>query len=216
MWGESLSTVSMSFAMQNLPSINNMFWIGQPSGQSKPIIYSSAKGAVTTENDPDYVAYLAQYFAATPWPKDATGAITAAALDDVLTSYGLPVTGLAAATQAQLLAHVSQKCAALLANMRSYTASGMPALKADASPATLTDLMAFEQDAATTPNDPVSWLANDFSVTMFTASQIAALAPRVGMYRKQVYAAAALAASAVIGGSITTVSQIDAVSWPAS
>ena len=77
------------------------YWIGQPVGQSSPIIYSSAGAAVVPSTDATYEAWVAAGGVATPWPRDSTGAITTAALDAVLTAAGLPITGLTALTQAQ-------------------------------------------------------------------------------------------------------------------
>jgi hypothetical protein len=68
----------------------NWYWIGQPVGQSSAIIYSSASHAVVQPTDAGYVSFLANVGPATPWPQDATGAVTVAALDAVLVNASIP------------------------------------------------------------------------------------------------------------------------------
>lgn len=88
----------------------NWFWIGQPTGQSSVIIYSSAANAVVTSTGGA---------PATAWPSDATGEVTVAALDEVLISAipPQPPTGLIAPSlaslQAALVAAASAACAAV-------------------------------------------------------------------------------------------------------
>lgn len=52
-------------------------------------IYSSAKQAIKTEKDKDFIAWLQLGNWPTPWPKDATGKETDAALAEVLAPHGL-------------------------------------------------------------------------------------------------------------------------------
>ena len=52
-------------------------------------IYSSAKQAIITEKDKDFVAWKEAGNLPTPWPKDDEGKETDAALSDVLARYGL-------------------------------------------------------------------------------------------------------------------------------
>jgi hypothetical protein len=75
----------------------NWYWAGEPDGRSAPIIYSATQGKVVAATDAAYEAWAATN-APTPWPKDATGVVTAAALDEVLVAAGLPATGLGPAT----------------------------------------------------------------------------------------------------------------------
>jgi hypothetical protein len=116
-------------------------------------------------------------------------------------------------TQAELYAYANAKAQALLATMKSYGPDA-PFLKADRTAPTISDLLAIEQDAATSPSDAYDWVANDNSVTAFTAAQIAALAAQVASDRKAIFAALATASSGIAGGSITMTAEIDALSWP--
>jgi hypothetical protein len=95
------------------------FWIGQPVGQSSVIIYSSAAGAVVPPTNAAYEAFLAGGNAATPWPRDATGAVTTAALDAVLTAAfpPQPPTGLTTPTQASLQASLVAAATAAAASV---------------------------------------------------------------------------------------------------
>ena len=64
------------------------YWSG-PLG-----VFSSAAKAIVPATDAPYQAWRAAGGAPTPWPRDDSGAQTAAALDAVLAPYGL-TTGLA-------------------------------------------------------------------------------------------------------------------------
>ena len=88
------------------PPISDAYWQGQPVGQSAPILFGSARGGIVAapSTDAAYAAWRALGYVAWPWPNDATGAKTTAALDAVLESYGLPPTGLTQPTLAQLQA----------------------------------------------------------------------------------------------------------------
>jgi hypothetical protein len=61
----------------------NWYWEG-PQG-----VFSSAQGKIVPTDDAAYEAWRAGGAAPTPWPKDALGAQTAAALDAVLAPYGV-------------------------------------------------------------------------------------------------------------------------------
>lgn len=52
-------------------------------------IYSSSKQAITNEKDKDFTNWKAAGNLPTPWPKDAEGKETDAALADILAPYGL-------------------------------------------------------------------------------------------------------------------------------
>ena len=101
-----------------MPTYNsaNWYWLGQPVGQSSPIIYSSAAATVVPATNAAYEAWLALGYGPTPWPKDATGAVTVEALDEVQEAAGLPPTGLAHPTKAQLRKYVNKLAAGALAS----------------------------------------------------------------------------------------------------
>ena len=63
------------------------YWITKTGG-----VYSSARNAYVYSYDFAYLAFVARSGAASPWPIDANGQQTSAALADVLSFYGITVT----------------------------------------------------------------------------------------------------------------------------
>lgn len=92
------------------------FWIGWPDGAAATLIYSAAARAVVDESDAGYAAFRAGGNLPTPWPRDAAGVVTIAALDETLTLAGLPATGLASppSRAAPMLTAVRGRLAAVL------------------------------------------------------------------------------------------------------
>lgn len=70
---------------------SDWYWQGTPAGHTA-LIYSSKSAAVVASIPSDWTN-LGRL--PTPWPKDATGVPTVAALDAVLTAAGLPPSGIA-------------------------------------------------------------------------------------------------------------------------
>lgn len=62
----------------------NWYWLADDGR-----IYSSAKQAIINEKDENFVAWQKAGYLTTPWPKDAEGKETEAALAEVLAPYGL-------------------------------------------------------------------------------------------------------------------------------
>jgi hypothetical protein len=62
----------------------NWFWLADDSR-----VYGSAKQTITTNADPDYVAWVNAGGVATIWPRDDAGNQTDAALQTVLDPYGI-------------------------------------------------------------------------------------------------------------------------------
>lgn len=60
----------------------NSYWIAQDGR-----IYSSKKNALVYYYDPGYVAFVATYGAAYPWPVDANGKQTTASMQQVMSQY---------------------------------------------------------------------------------------------------------------------------------
>jgi hypothetical protein len=63
---------------------SNWFWLADDARA-----YGSAKQVITDSSDPDYTAWTDDGYTATKWPRDEAGNQTEAALQDVLTPYGL-------------------------------------------------------------------------------------------------------------------------------
>ena len=187
---------------------SNWYWLGSPG------LYSSSAGALIPASNSAYVAWLAGGNSATPWPKDSTGAVTAAALDAVLTANGLPPTGLAPLTAAQLVAYAFGKVGSLLATARSYTLATGVAVKCDATTATEANLVGLNAWGTAAPTATQPWIDNFGAVTVITGAQAVALAESVVAYGQSVYAALAAVAQEIAAASVTTTAQIDAASWP--
>lgn len=192
---------------------SNWYWLGQPAGQPS-IIYSSARGAVVPPTDLAYVAWSLGNFA-TAWPKDETGAVTVAALDDELVRAGLPATGLTAPTVAQLQASIFAKVASLLNASRPYTVAGVtPAISCDCGPS-LNDVQeAFDWGSIPNQTGTLPWIDNAFTNFSLTPAEVLAFANAVGAYKQSVYAEAATVNQGVKSGSITTLAQIASAAWP--
>jgi len=196
----------------------NWYWSGQPAGQTATVIYSSARGALVAATDAAYVAWLAAGNAPTPWPRDATGAVTSAALDAVLEAAGLPATGLTPPTVAQLLAYVGEKVAGLIGASRSYTSATTPAvtIQSDATGATLSNLQALQKWGAANPTATTVWLDNAMNNTTVTGAEIEDIGNQVGDYALSIYGVEGGAVVAAIKASpptITTYAQVDAFGW---
>ena len=85
------------------------YWQGTPQGYLSPIIYSAPAHGVVTEADAHFAAWVATGNLPIAWPWDETGTVTVAALDAVLANCGLPASGLAPATPAQLFGYDAQE-----------------------------------------------------------------------------------------------------------
>jgi hypothetical protein len=192
---------------------SNWYWSGQPSGQSSPIIYSSASAAVVPSTNSAYVAWLAVPNFATPWPKDATGAVTTAALDDVLTAAGLPPTGLTPLTKVQLQTYVDGKIASLFGVARTYTFDSL-IVHQTLDLNTVAYLGSLNQRLASLTY-PFAWTDADYVITSMTQAQLTDFIAAAFAYGDNVCALAnGTAFPGIIGGSITTTAQIDALAWP--
>jgi hypothetical protein len=62
----------------------NWYWLAKDGR-----IYSSFKNALVYSYDTGYLAFLAQYGAASPWPTDISGAQTTASLQTTMTQYSI-------------------------------------------------------------------------------------------------------------------------------
>lgn len=193
---------------------SNWYWIGQPVGYSSPIIYSSAAGALITEPNTTYDAWKVGNVA-TPWPKDATDAVTTAALDAVLTTAGLATTGLTALTQAQLLAYAENKIATLLATPRPYTVAGLsgPVVDDCGIPTGLDMDTTWARLATLTY--PFEWSDDNYAVWSMTQVQLTAFLTAAFAYASSVWAFAnGTAFPGITGATITTTAQVNALAWP--
>jgi hypothetical protein len=191
------------------------FWAGQPVGQSSPVIYSSAAGALVASDNSTYVAWVAAGNVATQWPQDPSGAVTTASLDAVLTAAGLPPTGLTPPTQAQLMAAANAKVTSLMSVPRTYALPGSVSVKCDGTPQTGADLAGLNAWGAAAPTSTTTWV-DDFGVpTTITGAQGVALAAAVIAYGQSVYDVLGTVATGIAASTITTLAEVTSAAWPA-
>ena len=158
-------------------------------------IFASARIAIVDADDPDFVAWLAAGHLATPWPRDLDGGQTTAALQDVLTPYGL---------FADLRAYAAMK--RWQAEIGGIVVAGVPIATDDRSKLMITGArIKADADAGfTTP-----WAVGD-EVFPLTSEQIVAISDAVLSHVSEVFAAFAATVSAIADGSITTKAEVDA------
>jgi hypothetical protein len=197
----------------------NWYWSGQPTGQSSTIIYSSSSGSVVAANDTAYVAWQAvlsfPHNAPSPWPNDATGEITFAALDAVLERAGLPPTGLAAPTQMSLLTYANAKQWALATGGYTVTVNSAPLIF----PTDVVSMGLITGKAArlAQPNPPASfaWQTPTGFVTVAAADFIA-VATQIADFVQSTFDALETVEASIVSGTITTTAAIDAAAWPSN
>ena len=191
----------------------NWYWIGRPDGRQSDVIYSSAKGAIVAANDSDYVAW-AKSNVATPWPSDAAGAKTAAALDDVLGAHGLPATSLAVPTQAQLLAYANNKQWALAVGGFTVHISGTP-YRFATDDISLT-MMNGKVARLSQPSPPASfnWQVGPNTWLTISAANFTAAATACADFVQATFDELKVIQAAILAGTITTYAAIDAAAWP--
>jgi hypothetical protein len=200
---------------------SDWYWIGQPIGQTSTIIYSSAVNALVAATDANYIAWqaLLPTNKATPWPQDENNEVTIAALDAVLSAAGLPLSGLATPSQAQLQAAASTKVQALLSSSRLYPVTGvsMPpgvtGISCDALQSSA-NVQAINSWGLANPTSTQQWTDNVFNVFILTGAQAVAFSNAVLAYGQSVYAELATVVTAIASGSITTLAQIASEAWP--
>lgn len=213
---------------------SNWYWAGTPVGYNSPIVYGSARVGLVSNPSTDAGWVAAQVSGAwTSWPKDATGAVTTVALDEVLTAASppQPPTGLTALTQAQLLAYANGKVNALLAvQNRAYEIAaaggeaqatvhedgGLQIVGGTYFPtSTWQDLTALTVGpGALSGTATTQWIDNNGAVATLSGDQLQALASAITAYGASVWAILATAAADIAVGTITTSAEIDALSWP--
>lgn len=189
----------------------NWYWSGTPG------IYGSARGGLVTAPTTD-AAYLAWRaggsIAPTTWPQDESGAVTVAALDAVLIAAGLPPTGLASTTKAQLQAAAWAKSQNLLSTSRNYTVVGVVGSISCDALSSSANLQGINIWGLANPTGAQAWTDNAYSVFTLTGTEAVAFANAVLAYGQSVYAELATVVTGINSGSITTLAQIASAGWP--
>ena len=186
-------------------------------------IYSSASAAIVPSTNTDYTAWLAAGHAATVWPKDASGAQSGAALDEVLTSFGLPASS--PPTAPQLIAYAEAKQVALCdggitVNVGTASTPDEVNVASDVKGRSLVTgavqivgLASQAGQAAPTFN----WINDGGVQLMLTSAQMMKIGLTLGTFVQATYTALGTVLAAISAGTITTTAQIDAATaWPAT
>lgn len=159
-------------------------------------LFSSARQAVLDEADEDYLDWTEAGGLATAWPRDAAGAQTAAALQDVLARYGLWV---------DLVAYAADK--RWQTEMGGILIAGVPISTDDRSKIMI---MGARVAAAADPDWSTVWHGMDGQTYPVDAAAMIAISDAVQAHVNAGFATFAAVKAAIEAQSITTVAEIDA------
>ena len=160
-------------------------------------IFSSAQQSIVAADDAGYVAWREAGGSPTSWPRDASGAQTSDALQDVLAPYGLFASLQAYAASVRYSKEVG-----------GFTVNGVKYPSDRESQAKLTAAALFAQVDNT---KTFVWKLDDgtFSPSL-NATQMIEVAAAVGGYVNDCFAKEATTIAAITAGTITTRDQVDA------
>lgn len=166
-------------------------------------IFSSAKIALIEEADLDFVAWLAAGYRPTPWPCDAQGAQTNAALQDVLTPYGLYVD-----PKQRLLDYLDRKWNAVL-EAGTVSAGGFQSSAGEKWQGYVSRAVQLSDQ---NPGVVIKWNGT----TPITNAQLHDLGAAVGVFVQNSFDVAGDLEALIDAEIITTTAEIDAAAWPQS
>lgn len=185
------------------------YWIS-PDGES---VYGSKRQSIVALSDADYEAWASDGSQPTLWPKDASGAQTDAAMQEVLTPFGLSLPGTLPAA-ADLVAYANQRQMILALSGFTAVIAGKPVPFATSIDG-LT-LMNGKVSRLGQPNPPstVNWQTGPTSFVSIAAADFLAAAIKVSDFVQATFDALPAIFAAITAGTITTHAQIDAAEWP--
>lgn len=166
-------------------------------------IFSSAKIALVEESDLDFVAWLAAGYPPTLWPRDTQGAQTSAALQDVLTPYGLYVD-----PKQRLLDYLDRKWSAIL-EIGIVSAGGFQSSTGEKWQGYVSRAVQLSDQ---NPGVVIKWNGT----TPITNAQLHDLGAAVGVFVQASFEIAGDLEAQIEAGIITTTAEIDAAEWPKS
>ena len=188
----------------------NWYWI---IGGSQ--IYSSSSGGVVDPTDSSYNGWRNSGRAATP-------IATSVLLDAELQRIGLPPTGLSTPSPAILKSHANAKVVSLLSAARIYSGSAVSGITMPegvtvilcAEIPSAPDLLAINAWGNANSTSTQRWTDDAYNVFTMTGAQAVTFSNAALAYGQSVYDMLATAVIDIGNGSITTMAQIDALSWP--
>lgn len=158
-------------------------------------IYSGASGGLVPSTDADYVAFIANV-PPNQWPRDAQGNQTNAALQEVLSTFGLFADLVSYAADARWRKEVG-----------GITVNTIPVATDDRSKQML---MGARLAADANSAFSTTWVGADGNSYPLTAAQIVGLSNAVLNHVNNCFSTYSSIASGVAGGTITTRAQVDA------
>lgn len=159
-------------------------------------IYASARQIVVRDDDEAFVAWREAGARATPWPRDAAGAQTDAALQAVLSPHGLWVDLAAYAADARWRREVG-----------GVVVDGLAVATDDRSK---TMLIGARLAAMADPAWSTVWRASDGAAHPLDAAQMIALADAVSAHVNETFAIHARVAERIATGAVVTREHVDA------
>ncbi|WP_316191600.1 MULTISPECIES: DUF4376 domain-containing protein [unclassified Bradyrhizobium] len=164
-------------------------------------VWSSKAAALVAANDEAYVAWATGGNAATPWPTDASGAQTTAALQEVLSPYGLWV-DLKAYANAKQWAKASGGYVATIGGEKVPFSTSTESL----------GLISGKVARLQQPNPPstVQWQTGPSSFLSMAAADFIAASIEIADYVQLTFDKLAAVMAKIDAGIVTTFAQIDA------
>lgn len=175
-------------------------------------IFSSIRSAIVAADDATYQAWLAAGFAPTPWPRDTAGNQSTAALQEVLTPYGL---------FADLTAYANAKQWKIAVGGHSVTINGAAVFFAtDETSFSLITGKAARLQLSGAPAS-VDWQTGPTTFVTIAAADFIAAAANVADWMQSTWDVLKQVLAAITAGTITTMAQVDSPpspipAWPAN
>jgi Domain of unknown function (DUF4376) len=162
-------------------------------------VFASARQVIVTDTDPAYLAWIAiPGNLATPWPYDAAGNQTEAALQVVLAPYNLFVNPIYYAADARY-----RRASGGL------TVTSINTVPFLTDPVARNTLANANEYAKATPHD-TDWKFADGSFKSLTPAQLATATDAMASFVQACFTCESQTITAINGGSITTHAQVDA------
>jgi hypothetical protein len=162
-------------------------------------VFGSAAQTIVTTSDPDYVAWTQALFP-TPWPRDGAGNQTNAALQDVLTPYGLFVDLAAYAAYARYN-HAS-------GGIQVYSVGGAIFFLTDPVSRNTVN-SAYDYMTQKGVGTTVQWKMSDGSFITMNTTQMTTVMNAMSAFVQSCFAEESTMVAGINGGTITTKAQID-------
>jgi Domain of unknown function (DUF4376) len=175
-----------------MPSnVYNNFWLADDAR-----VYGSAKQLITTDADPDYVAWTGLGNTASPWPRDNAGNQTNAALQDAVAPHGL---------FADLTFYAAD--ARYRKASGGVSIGGKPYLS---DPVSRNTVASAHDYAVANPGHITDWKLADGTFIQLDEAGLAHVLQEMATFVQACFTCESTTVAGISGGSITTRAQVDA------